>query len=868
MMPASGRRSKIRPPRKSLVSSTIDNSNNNNNDPSLDFEKSWLVLANAINQIQNKNVSNLSYEQLYRKAYVLVIRKYGAKLYDNVGSVITQHLLNRRQYLVSISTGNEEFMKAIIQEWNEHLQAMKFISDVLMYLNRVYVKEQKKLLIYDLGIQLFKDNIIRYNGDEVGHRLVHIVIDEITKSRNKIAITSNMYITKVINMLELLVESTNSEIQYGENYYQTVFEPLFLSSSHDFFTNLSQHLIGYSSGSKYLYEANQFIKDEENRIKFYLPSSTYPKLIELMNNILIKDKIDGIILLPYEQQGLEYWLRPIMTNIFEDKNDTYNYTDFALLYNLIGRIDEDYQLLRARLKEGIINQGKTIPEFVKASIESSGSGGGSATYKKSSSTSSTAFATKWIETIIKYRQQMSLILAHSFDHSPIIEQAITFGMREFINGAPNKRGTGPIQVNAPEMLSIYMDSVIKQLGKGSASKEVALQSGDQIEDFINKSIQFLRFIKDKDAFEANYANHFAKRFLNSKGPSQTITKGINIEELVLSKLSEELGTSSLDKIIKMNKDIKSSKDITNDWKRYITKQDKPELIELELKICNVTDWPKSMTKDYKWFSKTENEDTPFIWPRQLRNTIREFEEFWCSGKKNDNKSLFWTPKFGSMDLRISYPSRTYEINMSTYAGIIMLLFAPQSTNLDGSMVSAFEENKQLTYLEIAERTGIPELELKRHLQSIAVAPKSRLLIKSPMSKDVNESDVFRLNEKFKSPSIKVKVLTVSASSSAATTTGTTATKTSKAKTERQEESEEVQGNILEGRKIQVNAAIVRIMKSRHTVKHHELVEELHKQLSNRFQPSMILIKQRIEDLISKEYLKRDEEDRNIYHYVA
>ena len=58
------------------------------------------------------------------------------------------------------------------------------------------------------------------------------------------------------------------------------------------------------------------------------------------------------------------------------------------------------------------------------------------------------------------------------------------------------------------------------------------------------------------------------------------------------------------------------------------------------------------------------------------------------------------------------------------------------------------------------------------------------------------------------------------------------------------------------------------MKSRHTIRHNELIEELIKQLQNRFQPLILLIKQRIEDLIEKEYLKRDEEERNLYHYVA
>lgn len=111
---------------------------------------------------------------------------------------------------MGVSANHDLFMQSILQEWSEHLQAMKFISDVLMYLNKVYVAEHKKLLIYDLGIQLFKDYVIKYNDDEVGSKIVNMVIGEITKSRTGVVITSSMYITKIINMMELLVEPSGS----------------------------------------------------------------------------------------------------------------------------------------------------------------------------------------------------------------------------------------------------------------------------------------------------------------------------------------------------------------------------------------------------------------------------------------------------------------------------------------------------------------------------------------------------------------------------------------------------------------------------------------------------------------------------------
>ncbi|CAH2351754.1 cullin-3 [[Candida] railenensis] len=940
MLPPGSRRSKIRPPRNSLLSSFVGGSASSSSGSSStanagaeDYEKSWAILSSAIIQIQNKNVSNLSYEQLYRKAYILVLRKQGSRLYENVTQLIVKHLLERREALLAklSKESGGEFLKTLLSEWTEHLQSMKFISDVLMYLNRVYVKERKKLLIYDLGIQLYKENLIKYNNNEVGEKLIDIIIEEVTKSRLGEVITTKMYIVKVINMMELLEETSPSSSSMisevdlggseGENYYQRFFEPRFLASSETFFYQLSHQFMSENiSGSAYLHEISQFIKDEEeNRARYYLPMSTFPKLIDLMNNILIKDKIDEVILLPMDRQGLSFWMEGVVRGVFESQNNPAptstnstraiesfaNVKELAILYELVGRIDSERELLKVRLKELVISQGQSLPTLVREKLENNSDELGVGNNSKKTpafSYSSTSFAIEWINTISEYQEQLSTISRIAFNNDPGVVQAITVAIRDFINNSTstNNKKSGknsPLTASASELLSIFMDNYIKQFTKQSPSKSSSINEEFSIDQVINRSITFLRFIKDKDTFEAHYANHFAKRFLNTKAQSSLTTTttsaaalksnnksdrhstSIDLEELILSKLMEEMGSSSLEKVMKMNRDIKSSRDLTNDWKRHIKSNDvqysSSNLVELELKICNVTDWPKSMTKDYKKYSDDNTGGTSgFPWPKQLRGTLSEFEDYWLTGKKNDNKSLHWSPKFGSMDLRITYPSpmKTYEINLSTYAGIIMLLFAPQSTdNITGELVSAFSEMRELKYEEIRELTKIPEQDLKRQLQSIAVAPRSRLLVKVPMTKEVNEGDIFKLNEKFKSPTIKVKVLTVSATSSSSkrpTVANVGGEGLPLRKTEAQEEAEEVAANIVEGRNVEINAAIVRIMKSRQTLNHNDLISELIRQLQNRFLPSTIQIKQRIEDLIEKEYLKRDSVEKSKYHYVA
>src|ERR1700744_5508397 len=48
------------------------------------FDQEWSGLAASFKHIHEKQASALSYEELYRRAYQLVLRKQGELLYDNV----------------------------------------------------------------------------------------------------------------------------------------------------------------------------------------------------------------------------------------------------------------------------------------------------------------------------------------------------------------------------------------------------------------------------------------------------------------------------------------------------------------------------------------------------------------------------------------------------------------------------------------------------------------------------------------------------------------------------------------------------------------------------------------------------------------
>lgn len=75
--------------------------------------------------------------------------------------------------------------------------------------------------------------------------------------------------------------------------------------------------------------------------------------------------------------------------------------------------------------------------------------------------------------------------------------------------------------------------------------------------------------------------------------------------------------------------------------------------------------------------------------------------------------------------------------------------------------------------------------------------------------------------------------------------------------------------MIEGdRKLALDAAIVRIMKGKKQMKFEELKNQTVSAVSKHFLPEVAIIKARIDGLVEQEYIRRDEDDMTILHYVA
>ena len=77
----------------------------------------WSSLGDAIDEIHHRNASSLSFEELYRNAYNLVLHKHGDLLYSGVSDRLATHLLETVQRLADIP--DSSLLEEMAHAWSE-----------------------------------------------------------------------------------------------------------------------------------------------------------------------------------------------------------------------------------------------------------------------------------------------------------------------------------------------------------------------------------------------------------------------------------------------------------------------------------------------------------------------------------------------------------------------------------------------------------------------------------------------------------------------------------------------------------------------------------------------------------------------------
>ena len=306
------------------------------------------------------------------------------------------------------------------------------------------------------------------------------------------------------------------------------------------------------------------------------------------------------------------------------------------------------------------------------------------------------------------------------------------------------------------------------------------------------------------------------------------------ELIFYEKMKEESGTNYVKDIKTMISDIMNSLEINYNYK-VDTKNNN---IECYFKILSKDSWPiKINTKTLKEENNNNSTDNKkdddknnlnvkidIILPLPLYKCLSDFNIYYNSHFKNRN--LIYIPELSWAELSAKINNKEYTFIVSVSQLVILMLF---------------NKNKKISIETICNETKIKQNQIQSYYYYLV---KTKLLILN--------NNILELNTNFKSNENKINLNY----------------KNTKNDEKEKKEEKELSHFVIEDRKYQIDASIIHELKFNKKLSFEELKKNIIKNLSGYFVPEIQLIKARLENLLDRNLIKRDENNSEIYIYIA
>ncbi|GKV04952.1 hypothetical protein SLEP1_g17030 [Rubroshorea leprosula] len=262
------------------------------------------------------------------------------------------------------------------------------------------------------------------------------------------------------------------------------------------------------------------------------------------------------------------------------------------------------------------------------------------------------------------------------------------------------------------------------------------------------------------------------------------------ERSILTKLKQQCGGQFTSKMEGMVTDLTLARENQTSFEDYLSTNPAAHPgIDLTVTVLTTGFWPS-----YKSFDLNL--------PAEMVKCVEVFKGFYET--KTKHRKLTWIYSLGTCHINGKFEQKTIELIVSTYQAAVLLLF---------------NSSNRLSYSEIMAQLNLTHEDLVRLLHSLSCA-KYKILTKEPNTRTISQTDSFEFNFKFtdRMRRIKIPLLPV-------------------------DERKKVVEDVDKDRRYAIDAAIVRIMKSRKVLGHQQLVSECVEQLSRMFKPNTRTISQ-------------------------
>lgn len=408
-----------------------------------------------------------------------------------------------------------------------------------------------------------------------------------------------------------------------------------------------------------------------------------------------------------------------------------------------------------------------------------------------------------------------LVALHSRYHEVVVDcfrsaqpfhVALTKAFEQFVN----------LDTRVTKQLAKFVHEVLK---KGSRVDPI-----ESAETTMQSVVFLYGYIRDKDIFEREYQQHLASRLLNNDCESE------HNEKMLIGMFKTQCGYQWTYQLEGMFKDMQMSQDLQGQFGEIYSREALGD-IQFNIKVCTPGCWPSADGGDRNGEANegclTTTPSTVKL-PEALVQPTQAFRTFYLD--RHSGRELDFCLAKGMAEVKVAFSPQTIKTLVCTTYQMIILL--------------AFNGYRYVTLPQLISLTGLPLEEISEHLISLC-HPKVNVLLKRPAGALLDDKCKFMINGRYNNPLLKIVVPLLRLKTKA------TPNATSK--------SVQVQ------RRCMVDAAIVRVLKTRREIRHNLLVAEVVQQLQARFEVKTSFVKERLEALMD-DYLERSPNDRSVYVY--
>ena len=487
--------------------------------------------------------------------------------------------------------------------------------------------------------------------------------------------------------------------------------------------------------------------------------------------------------------------------------------DLARCFTLYSRVSDGLEFLAAGVREYIRESGLLVLDSFPE-LKQTGAEDGKQRKKsgKSDADSANALMNSLITLLVTCKDMVERV----FSGHALFQKALKDALESIVNVPESTAGYSLLA-----QLIEFIDRILKG--------HVKLQSGDDgLQQLLTHCIELFEYILEKDTFGEMYRHALAKRLLHGRSVS------LSTEKDMIAKLKLAAGAQFTAKYEGMIRDLENAGSTGRSgaaWEEHARKHCTTlAALQFSPQILTTGWWPAQR-------------EVQCALPAPFKQWVLAYEQYYAAA--HANRSLAWVHSVGTAALTVSTAQR-YTAQVSTLQAIVCV-FVEQQAKAAAARTGAAFADVEVSFSEIAEGLGMSTDVTKRVVHSLSCG-KLKLLCKHPPpakgKAPIATTDTFTVNTEFASPQRTVRIPMASLDNIA-----------------------DHQKKVGEDRRVTVDAAIVRIMKSRNVCSHQELVSEVLNALQF-FRPDPKLIKQRIEYCIENDYIERSEDDVNMYEYVA